>query len=167
MKELFLALFLTAMAASTAARAEEDDETQAAQIARGAYLARIMDCGGCHTPRDATGAPVETAYLSGATVGFEIPGMATFWPSNLTRDPTGLAGWSQDEIVTAIRTGLRPDGRILSPVMPWPSFAAMTDEDAKALAAFLLSLPGIENKVPDPLPPGEAAKLPFYRVTMP
>lgn len=165
MKKLHTALsILAALATGTAGRAEDASKDQ---LVRGAYLARIMDCGGCHTPRDAKGVPVESAALSGGTVGFEMPGLATFWPPNLTQDATGLAGWSQAQVVAAIRTGVRPDGRVLAPVMPWGSFSAMTDEDAEALAAYLLSLPGVANKVPDPLAPGEAATMPFYRVTLP
>ena len=165
MKQLPFALsFVAALASGTAAHA---DSASPDQLARGAYLARITDCGGCHTPRDAQGVPIEAAALSGGTIGFEIPGLATFWPPNLTQDATGLAGWSQEQIVAAIRTGVRPDGRILAPVMPWGSFSAMTDEDAEALAAYLLSLPGVANKVPAPLPPDGAATMPFYRVTLP
>ena len=68
---------------------------------RGAYLARVMDCAGCHMPRDATGMPIASAGLSGGTVGFEIPGMGIFWPPNLTPDASGLGGWSKDQIATA------------------------------------------------------------------
>jgi mono/diheme cytochrome c family protein len=160
-----VAAFLTlTLVAGSSAQAEDYTD---ARLARGAYLAQIMDCGGCHTPRGATGVPIADAGLSGGTVGFEIPGLATFWPPNLTQHPTGLAGWSEADIVTAIRTGVRPDGRVLAPAMPSISFSRLTDEDAQALAAYLLSLPGMANKVPDPLAAGEPAQLPFYRVTLP
>ncbi len=51
------------------------------------------------------------------------------------------------QIVTAIRTGKRPDGSELSGVMPSPSFAHLTDDDANAIAAFLKSLPPVHNKI--------------------
>ncbi|MCA0433695.1 MAG: c-type cytochrome [Proteobacteria bacterium] len=143
------------------------EEVDSARLARGQYLSRIMDCAGCHMPRGPDGAPIAEAGLSGGTVGFEIPGLGTFWPPNLTPDKTGLAGWSEAELVAAIRKGVRPDGRILAPVMPWPSFLYLTDEDAGALAAYLLSLPPAENQVPAPIGPGGAAPAPFYRVTLP
>lgn len=154
-------LAILALCLPALAHAEDD------KLARGAYLARVMDCGGCHTPRGPDGAPILDRALTGGTVGFEIPGLGTFWPPNLTPDATGLAGWSEDALVAAIRTGQRPDGRILAPAMPWLSFAGLTDQDAHALAAYLLSLPPTSNAVPPPVAPGGEAVAPFYRVTLP
>jgi mono/diheme cytochrome c family protein len=58
---------------------------------RGAYLVRIMDCSGCHTPGALKGQADESRYLGGADAGFEIPGLGIFYPPNLTPDPeTGL-----------------------------------------------------------------------------
>lgn len=136
-------------------------------VDRGAYLARIMDCAGCHMPRGADGAPIAGAGLSGGTVGFEIPGLGIFWGPNLTPDATGLGGWSAAEIVAAIRTGQRPDGRILAPAMPWPAYAGLSDADAAALAAYLASLPAVAAPRIDPVGSAAAAPAPFYRVTLP
>jgi mono/diheme cytochrome c family protein len=47
---------------------------------RGAYLARIMDCGGCHTPGAAIGQPKEDQALTGGDVGFGIPTLGVFFP---------------------------------------------------------------------------------------
>ena len=160
---------LTALLGATAslvvyvANAGTDD----ARVARGAYLAAIMDCGGCHTPRAADGAPIVTAGLSGGNVGFEIPGLGIFWASNLTPHKSGLKGWSTRQIVDAIRTGTRPDGRMLAPAMPWPSFAHLSDEDAEALALYLRSLPPAESTASSPVGSARDAKAPFYRVTLP
>jgi len=156
------ALFLAATA--TTARAETPD---ADLVARGAYLGRIMDCAGCHMPRDADGHPDFEAGLSGGTVGFELPGLGTFWPSNLTPHSTGLGNWSDAEIRTAITTGVRPDGRILAPVMPWPGYAGLEEPDLTALVAWLRSMPPVENVVPAPVAPGAQATAPFFRVTLP
>lgn len=134
---------------------------------RGEYLARIMDCGGCHTPGYLLGNPDMERYVGGSDVGFEIPGLGIFYPPNLTNDPTGLAEWSEDDIVTAVRTGVRPDGRELAPIMPWHSYAALTDEDAYALARYLKSIKPVANKVPDPVGPGERPPLPYMTVKMP
>lgn len=156
------ALFLAATA--TTARAETPD---ADLVARGAYLGRIMDCAGCHMPRDTDGHPDFEAGLSGGTVGFELPGLGTFWPSNLTPHSTGLGNWSDAEIRTAITTGVRPDGRILAPVMPWPGYAGLEEPDLTALVAWLRSMPPVENVVPAPVAPGAQATAPFFRVTLP
>ncbi|MCX7888288.1 MAG: c-type cytochrome [Rhodobacteraceae bacterium] len=155
------------MALSLAGQSALAETGDAARIARGSYLARVMDCGGCHTPRGPDGAPIPGKSLTGGSIGFEIPDLGIFWPPNLTPDATGLGGWTEAEVVTAIRTGERPDGRILAPAMPWPSFAGLTDEDATALAAFLLSLPPVENTVPAPATAGGEAPAPFYRVVLP
>src|SRR5690554_5506475 len=71
---------------------QADDQ---AQVARGAYLAQIMDCGGCHTPGAMTGAPDFAKALSGGTVGFKLGDVGIFFPPNLTpSQDTGLGGWS-------------------------------------------------------------------------
>lgn len=124
---------------------------------RGRYLLTIMGCTDCHTPGHFLGKPDMERFLGGSEVGFEIPGLGTFHGPNLTPDDeTGLGKWSEAEIVTAIRTGVRPDGRHLAPAMPWMGYAALTDEDALAVAAYLKSLPPVSNAVPGPFGPGEA-----------
>ena len=45
---------------------------------------------------------------------------------------------------------MRPDGRGLVPVMPWPAFAKLTKSDAEAIAAYLKSLRPVRNQVPGP-----------------
>ena len=134
---------------------------------RGAYLARIMDCAGCHMPRDPTGVPIASAGLSGGTVGFEIPGMGIFWPPNLTPDASGLGGWSKDQIATTLRTGVRPDGRTLAPAMPWPSYAGLSNADMSALVAYLVSLPPVAVERLEPVSEANEARAPFYRVVVP
>ncbi len=83
---------------------------------RGEYLVSIMDCGGCHTPGVFLGKPDMARFLGGSEVGFQIPGLGIFYPPNLTPDPeTGLGRWSEADIIRAVRTGVRPDGRQLAP----------------------------------------------------
>lgn len=138
------------------------------RIERGQYLARIMDCTGCHTPGALTGAPDEERYLGGSSVGFMIPDLGVFYPPNLTSDvETGIGAWSVEEIMAAVRTGVRPDGRVLVPLMPWPSYGALTDADARALAAFLKSLPPISFDAPGPFGPDEQPTAPYLAVVVP
>ncbi len=138
-----------------------------AQEDRGAYLTQIMDCGGCHTPGYLMGKPDMTRYLGGSDVGFKIPGLGVFYPPNLTNDETGLASWTEDQIVTAVRTGVDPEGRQLAPIMPYHMFSILTDEDAYAVARFLKSTKPVSNKVPDPVGPNEKPPLPYMTVEMP
>ena len=123
---------------------------------RGKYLVTIAGCGDCHTPGTFLGKPDLKRVLGGSDVGFEIPGAGSFYGPNLTPDKeTGLGKWTRQQIVTAIRTGVRPDGRRLAPIMPWPAFSHLTDADANAIAAYLGTLPAVKNKVPGPFGPNE------------
>ena len=137
-------------------------------VKRGAYLAAIMDCTGCHTTGALAGQPDPNGHLAGSTIGFEIPGLGYFYPPNLTPDPeTGLGNWSEADIIAAVRTGVRPDGRELAPIMPWMSYAALSDEDASALAAYLRSLPPIKHAAPTMTGAGEKALAPYFTIAVP
>lgn len=129
---------------------------QQAQAERGKYLVSIAGCNDCHTPGYFFGKPEMDRYLGGSEVGFEIPGLGVFHGPNLTPDPeTGLGNWNIGQIVTALQTGKRPDGRELAPIMPWRAFANLTKDDATAVAVFLKSLTPVKNKVPGPFGPNE------------
>lgn len=125
-------------------------------VARGKYLATFGGCTDCHTPGYFFGKPDEKRHLAGSEVGFELPGMGVFHGPNLTPDKeTGLGNWSAAEIVTALQTGVRPDKRILAPIMPWKALAQLTKDDANAIALYLKSIPAVKNKVPGPFGPSE------------
>jgi mono/diheme cytochrome c family protein len=125
------------------------------QVERGKYLVEIGGCSDCHTPGYFLGHADMARYLGGSDVGFGIPA-GVFVPRNLTPDKkTGLGNWTSQQIVTAITTGKRPDGRMLAEIMPWRSLAALTNQDALAIAAFLKSLPPVKNEVPGPFGPSE------------
>ena len=149
-----------AIAAASAALAAGNAE-------RGAYLAAIMDCEGCHSGRAPDGALDPAQHLTGGTLGFELPGLGIFWPPNLTPQPDGLGAWSDEEVAAAIRSGVRPDGRTLAPIMPWPSYRALTDEDVADLVAYLRTLPPSANRMPAPVPAGGDAPAPFFRIVLP
>lgn len=126
------------------------------KLDRGKYLVDFGGCFDCHTPGYFFGKPDMSKFLGGSEVGFEIPGMGVFYGPNITPDAeTGIGRWSEAEIVAAIQTGVRPDGRELAPIMPWRSIAKLTKEDAEAIAAYLKSLPAISNTVPGPFGPDE------------
>jgi mono/diheme cytochrome c family protein len=138
------------------------------RLERGKYLAAIMDCTGCHTRGALVGQPEPAFALAGSNIGFEIPNLGFFYPPNLTPDPeTGLGTWTEAQIVTAVRTGVRPDGRQLVPIMPWMSYAALSDADAQALAAYLKSLKPIKNAAPPMTAHAARAPAPYLTVKMP
>jgi mono/diheme cytochrome c family protein len=133
--------------------------TQAAaqsQAERGRYLVSLAGCQDCHTPGNFLGKRDLQRALAGSEVGFEIPGLGIFYGPNLTPDKeTGIGTWTAEQIAAAITKGVRPDGRILAPVMPWRDFAVLTKGDTAAIAAYLKSLPPVRNTVPGPFGPGE------------
>ena len=114
-------------------------------VQRGEYIVRnAAVCGGCHA---AEGHKNVDGPLSGGDE-FKNWRIGTVRASNLTPDPeTGLGNWSDAEIVRALRNGVRKDGRLLAPVMPYEWLHEMSDDDAFAVAQYLKSLPPVRNEV--------------------
>src|SRR5580704_4469296 len=138
------------------------------QSDRGKYLVTIAGCNDCHTPGYFFGKPDMARFLGGSDVGFEIPGLGAFAGRNITPDKeTGIGNWTTDQIVTALQTGKRPDGRILAPIMPWHAFSYLTKEDAFAIAAFLQSIPPVKNEVAGPFKPGDKITNFTFRILPP
>src|SRR5215510_9069953 len=163
MQRLLALTMLTAaiLAAAAAARAESPVE-------RGKYLVSIMDCTGCHSTGALAGQPDPTHFLAGSDIGFQIPGLGIFYPPNLTSDrKTGLGEWTEQDIVTLLRTGVRPDGRELAPAMPWRSYSNLSDADMQAVAAYLKSLAPVSHAVPPLTGESEKAPAPYFTVVMP
>jgi len=72
--------------------------------------------------------------------------------SNITPDKeTGIGGWTDAQIKTALRKGVRPNGTPLAMIMPSDFYEIMTERDLNAVVAYLRSLKPIKNKVPDPI----------------
>ena len=136
-----------------------------AQPNRGRYLVQLGGCGDCHTPGYFLGKPDESRKLGGSDVGFGIPGVGVFVGPNLTPDvETGLGRWTVEQIVRAITTGVRPDGRVLAPIMPWRSLAALTPADARSIAEYLKTLPPVHNKVAGPFGTNAVPTVPVMTV---
>ncbi len=111
------------------------EPTNAARLAHGKYVFALAGGCGCHTPKDGPvnsgGRPLKTPY-------------GTFYGTNITPDPThGIGSWTDKQIIDSIRLGVRPDGSVLSPVMPYPAFNGMSDEDVTDLVAYLRTLPPV------------------------
>ena len=104
-------------------------------VERGRYLARLGNCMGCHT--EPGGAP----YAGGRALPTPF---GTFYGPNLTPDPEhGLGRWSAEDFWRALHHGKAPDGRLLYPAFPYPSYRYVSREDADALYAYLRSLPAV------------------------
>lgn len=124
------------------------------RLARGRYIFEdLADCGGCHSQRDFTrvAAPeVPGGAGRGNVLSDLLRGMpGTIVAPNLTPDPeTGLGKWTDGEKIRAIRDGVDNTGRALFPMMPYPGYRSMSDEDVQAVVAYMDSLPPIHNPLP-------------------
>jgi mono/diheme cytochrome c family protein len=134
-------------------------------LARGNYLVNsVTSCGACHTPRvGATwlGGERTDAFLAGGSVfNEEEEGFRVAAP-NISQDKeTGIGAWTDDEIVRAIRDGVTHQGRLMSPPMPFTAWRVMSDDDARAIVAYLRTTPAVKNTVDR-----QGNKLPFmYKV---
>jgi mono/diheme cytochrome c family protein len=152
---------------------------------RGKYMVAVAGCNDCHTPkimgpngpepdmsRELSGNP-STEKLAAVPEGLIAPDKyltvvnnhlgawvgpwGVSFAINLTPDKaTGLGSWTEEMFVNAIRTGRHQGtGRPILPPMPWNWYREMTDEDLKAVFAYLQSLKPINNAVPEPLAPDQ------------
>jgi mono/diheme cytochrome c family protein len=121
---------------------------QVALVARGDYLVNgIVACGNCHTPRGADTNLIADMHLAGA-LQVERAEFTAYAP-NITQDhETGIGAWSDEEIIKAIRDGIRRDGTIIGPPMPIRSYSEMSDSDVRAIVAYLRTVAAVPNSVP-------------------
>ena len=113
-------------------------QPSAAEIARGKYVFGATGGCGCHS------APKQPVNAGGRRFDGAF---GTVYSTNLSADKeTGLGGWTDDQLITAIRLGRRPDGGRLVPVHPFLTFNGMAQEDLRALVAYLRTLPAVKRK---------------------
>ncbi len=119
------------------------DAGRPALVARGRYLYTVASCVLCHGASGAGG-----AKLSWRPIG-------TVWARNLTPDrQTGLGAWSDAEIARAIRSGIARDGRVMHwQAMIWDHASNWSEEDLRAIVAYLRTLAPVPRAVPPPRPP--------------
>ncbi|MGE0725982.1 MAG: c-type cytochrome [Alphaproteobacteria bacterium] len=116
---------------------------------RGRTIATLLDCATCHGAGVPDGPASASRLPAGDAVAIAVPGLGLLYPPNLTPDEaTGIGAWTRAEIVTAIRMGIRPDGRPLTPTAPWHAHGGLSDDDARALAVYLRSLRPVRHRAP-------------------
>jgi Cytochrome c len=159
-------------------------------VERGKYLVSTSACHDCHTPhkmgptgpepdmaRMLSGHPEDVKVDKGPKLEgrwmVSVTDSFTAWSgpwgisytANLTPDPSGLGAWTEDMFMKAIRTGKHMGvggSRDILPPMPWPVYRNFTDDDLKAIFAYLKSIPPVRNHVPEPIiaepPAGEVGR---------
>ena len=155
-----------------------------AKQVRGKYLVEIMGCHDCHTPmkmgpngpqwdmdRMLSGHPEQLAmppapalpagpWIATAAATFTAWSgpWGTSFTMNLTPDKeTGLGDWTVEEFIATMKTGKdRGKGRPILPPMPVQNLAQLSDEDIRAVFAYLQTLKPIKNRVPQPIDPPDS-----------
>ncbi|MBK9090166.1 MAG: c-type cytochrome [Holophagales bacterium] len=155
------------------------------ELARGKYLVSVMGCDDCHTPMKmgARGPEPDMALrLSGHPQALKVQGAppvdgkswvwagnatntafagpwGVSYAANLTSDATGIGSWTEANFVRAIKDGKHLGvGRPINPPMPWPAYRNATEDDLKAVYAYLKTVPPVKNVAPEYQPPQMAKK---------
>ena len=157
------------------------------QAKYGEHLVTICGCNDCHTPKKMGPHGMEldsSRMLSGHPSQMPCPDVnrkemetkhvistndltawtgpwGTSYTANLTPDATGLANWDENTFMVAIKLGKykgMESSRPLLPPMPWQMYRNMSDNELKAIFAYLKSIPAIKNIVPAPEMPALASK---------
>lgn len=118
-------------------------------VKRGAFLVRMASCADCHTAQQRGQVKPGLEFAGGLL--FTTP-EATVMAANITPDASGIAYYDEDLFIQAMRTG-KAKARSLSPEMPWTFYRNMTDEDLKAMFAYLRTLKGVKHTVDNTEPP--------------
>src|SRR5262249_17188220 len=106
-------------------------------VAKGKYIFGAAGGCACHTEK---GKPVNSGGRK-----YDGP-FGSVYSSNITPDrQAGIGGWTDEQIITAIRLGRRPNGERLIPVHPYPVFNGMAETDLRALVAYLRSVPPVNR----------------------
>ncbi len=157
------------------------------QVKWGEHLVTVSACHDCHTPKKMTdhGPDIDSSLLlsghpsemgvpdldrheletKGVTATSDLTSWVGAWgisyTANLTSDATGIGNWKEDQFIYAIREGKMKGlagSRPMLPPMPWQMYRNMTDDELKAIFAYLKTTKPIHNIVPQPTPPVSARK---------
>lgn len=111
------------------------------QIKQGRVLAGIGNCSTCHTNDP------DKPYAGGLAVPTPF---GVIYSVNITPDPNnGMGRWSEAAFVRAMRKGVARDGSHLFPAFPYTHFAKATDDDLKALYAYLMTRTPVDYEPPE------------------
>lgn len=119
------------------------------KLARGKYLNdHVVGCTTCHTQRDWTkfSGPAKKELEGAGNESFSLGGAGKLYSKNIT--PAGIGSWTDGELLRAVTQGVSKDGTPLFPLMPYPHFGAMSEDDVHAVLAYIRTLKAIESTAP-------------------
>lgn len=110
------------------------------KVVKGGYLAKAGNCISCHTRKGGE------EFAGG--LAFHTP-FGVLHSTNITPDPeTGIGTWSEDDFIKAMHDGVAPGGRRLFPAFPYTAFTKVSDDDVKAIYAYLKTLTPVKYTPP-------------------
>jgi mono/diheme cytochrome c family protein len=119
-------------------------------VERGSYLVNsLLTCGNCHSPKGPPQAIAGKEFSGG--LSWDEPPFKVTAP-NITQDKdTGIGNYTDAQIKTVLRKGVKPNGVPVAMVMPSGFYEIMTERDLNAVVAYLRTIKPVSNKVPDPV----------------
>ena len=126
------------------------EPNRADQVAYGDYLVRVGVCRDCHTPMDAQGQAIPGMEFGG---GFTMTSpLGPVASANISSDPSGIPYYTEELFLEMMRTGM-VRSRKLHEYMPWKMYGQQTDEDLKAIFAYVRTIPPVAHRVDNTQPP--------------
>jgi hypothetical protein len=120
------------------------------QLARGEYMTRIAVCEDCHSPIDPQGTLIPGLSFAGGSPLQDRNTMV--FSKNITQDPSGIPHYDEANFLQMMRTG-KLIARDIDDMMPWAFYRNMSDDDLKAIYAFIKTVPPVKHTVDNALPP--------------
>ena len=131
------------------------DPNRGSPVAYGEYLVRMAACRDCHTPADAQGAAVPGMDFAG---GFPLIGpYGQVASTNVTPAPSGIPYYTDELFLEMMRMG-RVKARKIHDAMPWSFYGTQTDDDLKAMFAYLKTVTPVQHRVDNSLPPTDCPR---------
>ncbi len=131
------------------------DPNRANPVAYGKYLVDVAVCSDCHTPADARGQVLPGMNFAG---GFVLTGPYGEVASvNITPAPSGIPHYTEELFLEMMRTG-RVRARKIHDAMPWIAYGNQTDDDLRAMFAYVKTLTPVQHRVDNSLPPTDCPR---------
>ena len=132
-----IAAVLCTIAVNSNAGSGKPPADKSALVARGEYLVKgIGQCGDCHSPMNEKGEYIQDKWLQGTKLPFAPTVPMPMW-ADTSKNIAGLPGWTHENAIRFLMTGLGPSGQPARPPMPQYH---MNKADAEAVVAYLESL---------------------------